>query len=253
MNINGVTALVTGGSSGLGAATARALAAKGARVTILDRNAEAGAAVAAEIGGHFAPCDVADSDSATTAFAASRAALGAPRILVNCAGIGGAGRVVGRDGPLPLDAFERIIRVNLIGTFNMLRLAAAEMSVAEPLAGGARGVIISTASIAAFDGQIGQAAYAASKGGIAALTLPVARELARFGIRVLTIAPGLFKTPLLAELPQDAQDALGAAIPYPARLGEPSEFAQLVTAMVENDYLNGEVVRLDGALRMQPK
>ncbi|MDO8361037.1 MAG: SDR family NAD(P)-dependent oxidoreductase, partial [Devosia sp.] len=171
-----------------------------------------------------------------------------PRILVNCAGIGGAGRVVGRDGPMPLEAFEKIIRVNLIGTFNVMRLAAAEMSEA-----GAGGVIVSTSSVAAFEGQIGQAAYAASKGGIAALTLPVARELARFGIRVLTIAPGLFKTPLLAELPQETQDALGAAIPYPARLGDPAEFAQLVIAMVENDYLNGETVRLDGALRMQPK
>ena len=252
MKIEGNTALVTGGGSGLGAATARALAAKGARVTILDRNAEAGTAVAAEIGGFFAPCDVADAESAVAALAASRATLGAPRILINCAGIGGAGRVVGRDGPLPLDAFERIVRVNLIGTFNMMRLVAAEMSVAEPV-DNSRGVIISTASVAAFEGQIGQAAYAASKGGIAALTLPVARELARFGIRVLTIAPGLFKTPLLAELPQEALDALGASIPYPGRLGEPAEFGQLVTAMVENDYLNGEIVRLDGALRMQPK
>ncbi|OYX01355.1 MAG: 3-hydroxyacyl-CoA dehydrogenase [Rhizobiales bacterium 32-66-8] len=253
MNIDGLTAIVTGGGSGLGAATVRALAAKGARVTVLDRNAEAGAGVASEISGFFAFCDVADPDSASAALASSRAAFGAPRILVNCAGIGGAGRVVGRAGPVPLDAFERIIRVNLIGTFNMIRLVATEMSAAEALTGGARGVIISTASVAAFDGQIGQAAYAASKGGIAALTLPVARELARFGIRVLTIAPGLFKTPLLAELPQEAQDALGASIPFPARLGEPSEFAQLVTAMVENDYLNGEIVRLDGALRMQPK
>jgi NAD(P)-dependent dehydrogenase (short-subunit alcohol dehydrogenase family) len=252
VKVEGCTALVTGGGSGLGAATARALASRGARVTILDRNAEAGSAVAAEINGLFASCDVADPDSANAALAASRERFGAPRILINCAGIGGAGRVVGRDGPLPLDAFERIIRVNLIGTFNMTRLVAAEMAVAEPV-DGARGVIISTASVAAFEGQIGQAAYAASKGGIAALTLPVARELARFGIRVLTIAPGLFQTPLLAELPQEAQDALGAAIPYPARLGDPAEFGQMVTAMVENDYLNGEIVRLDGALRMQPK
>jgi len=253
MNIAGMTALVTGGGSGLGAATARALAAGGAKVTVLDRNAAAGAAVASQIGGLFAPCDVADPESAMAALAASRAAFGAPHILVNCAGIGGAGRVVGRDGALPLAAFEKIIRVNLLGTFNMMRLAAAEMSVADPLPNGGRGVIISTASVAAFEGQIGQAAYAASKGGIAALTLPVARELARFGIRVLTIAPGLFRTPLLAELPQEAQAALGAAIPYPARLGEPEEFAQMVLAMIENDYLNGEIVRLDGALRMQPK
>ncbi|MBS3849719.1 SDR family NAD(P)-dependent oxidoreductase [Devosia sp. BSSL-BM10] len=253
MIIAGTTALVTGGGSGLGAATARALAARGARVTILDLNADAGAAVAKEIDGLFAACDVADEGSATAALAASRLAFGCPQILVNCAGIGGAGRVVGRDGPLPLAAFEKIIRVNLIGTFNMVRLAAAEMSLAEPMANGGRGVIVSTASVAAFEGQIGQAAYAASKGGIAALTLPVARELARFGVRVLTIAPGLFKTPLLSELPQDAQDALGAAIPYPARLGAPEEFAQMVLAMIENDYLNGEIVRLDGALRMQPK
>ena len=253
MEISGAAALVTGGGSGLGAATARALAARGARVTVLDVNAEKGGAVAGEIGGVFAHCDVASSASAEAALAASRAAHGAPRILVNCAGIGTAARVVGRDGPMPLDAFERVIRVNLIGTFNMIRLAGAAMSVAEPDASGARGVIVSTASVAAFEGQIGQAAYAASKGGIAALTLPVAREFARFGIRVLTIAPGLFKTPLVGELPQETQHALASAIPYPARLGEPSEFAQLVLAMIENDYLNGEIVRLDGALRMQPK
>lgn len=247
MEIKGAAAVVTGGSSGLGAATARALAAKGARVAIFDLS-EAGAALANEIGGVFERCDVADATIVTEALAVSRSAHGAPRILVNCAGIGRAGRVVGRDGPMALEAFETIIRVNLIGTFNVMRLAAAEMSEA-----GAGGVIISTSSVAAFEGQIGQAAYAASKGGIAALTLPVARELARFGIRVLTIAPGLFKTPLLAGLPQEAQDALGAAIPYPPRLGDPAEFAQLVIAMVENDYLNGEIVRLDGALRMQPK
>jgi NAD(P)-dependent dehydrogenase (short-subunit alcohol dehydrogenase family) len=253
VQIDGLAAIVTGGGSGLGAATARALAAKGARVAILDLNAATGQEVASEIGGVFAPCDVADPASATAAIAAGHGAHGPAAILVNCAGIGSAARVVGRDGPMPIEAFERVIRVNLIGTFNMIRLVAAEMSVTEPLAGGARGVIVSTASVAAFEGQIGQAAYAASKGGIAALTLPVARELARFGIRVLTIAPGLFKTPLLAELPQETQDALGASIPYPARLGDPPEFAQLVVAMVENDYLNGEIIRLDGALRMQPK
>jgi NAD(P)-dependent dehydrogenase (short-subunit alcohol dehydrogenase family) len=172
---------------------------------------------------------------------------------VNCAGIGTAARVVGRDGPMPLDAFETVVRVNLVGTFNMIRLAATPMSQLEPLAGGGRGVIVSTASVAAFEGQIGQAAYAASKGGIAALTLPVAREFARFGIRVLTIAPGLFETPLLGELPEDSRAALAAAIPYPSRLGRPEEFARLAIAIVENDYLNGEVVRLDGALRMQAK
>ncbi len=252
MHIEGRAALVTGGASGLGAATARALAGKGARVAILDLNAEAGEAVAREIGGSFARCDVADEASTAAALAHSRKAHGVPSILVNCAGIGAAARVVGRDGPMPLAAFERVIRINLVGTFNMLRLAAAEMSTAEPV-DGSRGVIISTASVAAFEGQVGQAAYAASKGGIAALTLPVARELARFGIRVLAIAPGLFMTPLLAGLPQEATDALAAAIPYPARLGEPGEFAQLVLAMIENDYLNGEIVRLDGALRMPPK
>ena len=253
MEIAGTTALVTGGGSGLGAATARALAVKGARVCVLDINAEQGEAVAREIGGHFAPCDVADAASAEAALAASRAALGAPGILVNCAGIAPASRVVGREGPMALEAFERVVRVNLIGTFNMIRLAGAEMSVAPSRADGSRGVIVSTASVAAFEGQIGQAAYAASKGGIAALTLPVAREFARFGIRVLTIAPGIFRTPLLENLPEEAQAALGASIPFPARLGEPAEFAQLVIAMIENDYLNGEVVRLDGALRMQPK
>lgn len=253
MEIAGTTALVTGGGSGLGAATARLLAEKGARVCVLDINAEQGDAVAREIGGRFARCDVADEASAVAALAASRAALGGPGILVNCAGIGTAARVVGREGPMPLTVFERVVRVNLVGTFNMIRLAAAEMSVAEPRADGGRGVIVSTASVAAFEGQIGQAAYAASKGGIAALTLPIARELARFGIRVLTIAPGLFRTPLLTELPEEVQAGLAASIPYPARLGEPEEFARLVLAMVENDYLNGEIVRLDGALRMQPK
>lgn len=252
MRIEGKAALVTGGASGLGAATARALAAKGARVAILDLNAEAGEAVASEVGGIFARCDVADEASAAWALAQGRSAHGVPSILVNCAGIGTAARVVGREGPMPLEAFERVIRVNLIGTFNIMRLVAAEMSAAEATEGG-RGVIITTASVAAFEGQIGQAAYAASKGGIAALTLPVARELARFGIRVLTIAPGLFMTPLLSELPQETRDALASSIPYPARLGEPQEFAQLAVAMIENDYLNGETVRLDGALRMQPK
>lgn len=253
MEIAGTTALVTGGGSGLGAATARALAAKGAKVCVLDINAEQGEAVAREIGGHFAPCDVADAASAEAALASCRAALGVPSILVNCAGIAPASRVVGREGPMALEAFERVVRVNLIGTFNIMRLVGAEMSVAAPRADGSRGVIVSTASVAAFEGQIGQAAYAASKGGIAALTLPVAREFARFAIRVLTIAPGIFRTPLLENLPEEAQAALGASIPFPARLGEPAEFAQLVIAMIENDYLNGEVVRLDGALRMQPK
>lgn len=253
MDISGKTAFVTGAASGLGAETARVLAAEGARLALFDRDAAKGEAMAAEIGGQFFSVDVADASSAEVAINAAVAALGTPSILVNCAGIGTAARIVGREGPMDLDAFQKVINVNLVGTFNMLRLCAHVMSTAQPDATGQRGVIISTASVAAFEGQVGQAAYAASKGGIVALTLPAARELARFGIRVLAIAPGLFLTPLLAELPQEVQDGLASAIPYPARLGQPAEFAGLVKAMVENDYLNGEVVRLDGALRMQGK
>ncbi len=244
---------MTGGGSGLGEATARLLAERGARVAVVDRNSTAGARVATAIGGAFVECDVSDAKSAESAVAATTKAIGAPRILINCAGVGTAARIVGREGPMPLEAFERVVRVNLFGTFNMMRLAAAAMSTLEPTATGERGVIISTASVAAYEGQIGQAAYAASKGGIVSLTLPAARELAKFGIRVLTIAPGLFETPLLAELPDETKTALAAAIPYPSRLGAPREFAELVAAMVGNAYLNGEVVRLDGALRMQPK
>ncbi|WP_374624887.1 SDR family NAD(P)-dependent oxidoreductase [Devosia sp.] len=250
MIISGRTAFVTGAASGLGAETARALCGRGARVAIFDRNAAAGEAIARELGGRFFATDVADAGSAESAVAAAVAALGPPAVLVNCAGIGTAARIVGREGPMPLDAFERVVRVNLVGSFNMLRLAAYAMSLAEPDADGQRGVIISTASVAAFEGQVGQAAYAASKGGIVALTLPAAREFARFGIRVLAIAPGLFLTPLLAELPAEAQQGLAATIPNPPRLGRPGEFAALVLGMIENDYLNGEVVRLDGALRM---
>src|SRR6516225_2280012 len=207
-------AIVTGGASGLGAATARKLAAQGAKVAVFDLNAKLAETVAAEIGGAAVACDVADA-----AVAQAAKAHGQARVLVNCAGIGVAKRVVGRDGPMPLADFEKVIKVNLIGSFNMLRLAAAAMSKLEPLAGGERGVVINTASVAAYDGQIGQAAYAASKGGIVGMTLPIARELAQFGIRVLTIAPGLFLTPLLANLPQEAQDSLAAAIPFPRRLG----------------------------------
>jgi NAD(P)-dependent dehydrogenase (short-subunit alcohol dehydrogenase family) len=253
MDIASKTAFVTGGASGLGAATARALATAGARIGIFDRDAAKGEAVAAELGGKFFAVDVSDAASAEAAVAAATAALGTPSVLVNCAGIGTAARIVGRDGPMPLDSFSRIINVNLVGSFNMMRLCAHAMSLAEPDGNGQRGVVISTASVAAFEGQIGQAAYAASKGGIVALTLPAAREFARFGIRVLAIAPGLFLTPLLEGLPPETQDGLAAAIPNPPRLGKPSEFADLVMAMVGNDYLNGEVVRLDGALRMQPK
>lgn len=253
MDIAGRIAFVTGGASGLGAATARVLNASGAKVGIFDRDAAKGEAIAAELGGKFFAVDVSDATSAEAAVGAAVAALGKPSVLVNCAGIGTAGRIVGRDGPMALDAFSRVINVNLVGSFNMMRLCAHAMSLAEPDADGQRGVIISTASVAAFEGQIGQAAYAASKGGIVSLTLPAAREFARFGIRVLAIAPGLFLTPLLEGLPPETQDGLAAAIPNPARLGRPEEYAALVMSMVENDYLNGEVVRLDGALRMQPK
>ena len=206
--------------------------------------------MAHEIGGLAVHCDVASAEGAAEAIALANARHGTARILVNCAGIGTARRMLGREGPMPLDEFERVIRVNLIGTFNLTRLASAAMSTLAPLEDGERGIVVSTASVAAFDGQVGQAAYAASKGGIAALTLPLARELAQFGIRVLAIAPGLFQTPLLGELPPEAQTALAAAIPFPKRLGRPDEFARLVLHMVDNLSLNGEVVRLDGALRL---
>ena len=253
MQLKDQAALVTGGASGLGAATARRLARGGAKVAVCDINAKLAETVAAEIGGVAVACDVADAGSAEAAIAAAAKAHGPARILVNCAGIGAAKRVIGREGPMPLAEFDRVIKVNLIGSFNMLRLATADMSKLEPLSAGERGVVISTASIAAFDGQIGQAAYSASKGGIVAMTLPIARELAQFGIRVLAIAPGLFLTPLLAGLPQEAQDSLAAAIPFPRRLGSADEFASLVLHMVDNAYLNGEVVRLDASLRMAPK
>ena len=253
MQLKDQAAIVTGGASGLGAATARRLAAQGAKVAVCDLNAKLAETVAAEIGGVAVICDVSDAASAEAAVAAAAKAHGPARVLVNCAGIGVAKRVIGRDGPMPLAEFDKVIRVNLIGSFNMLRLATAAMSTLEPLSGGERGVVVSTASIAAYDGQIGQAAYSASKGGIVAMTLPIARELAQFGIRVLAIAPGLFLTPLLAGLPQEAQDSLAAAIPFPRRLGDPSEFASLVMQMIDNAYLNGEVVRLDASLRMAPK
>ena len=253
MKLKDQAAIVTGGASGLGAATARRLAKEGAKVALCDINAKLAETVAAEIGGVAVACDVADAASAEAAIAAAAKAHGPARVLINCAGIGVAKRVVGREGPMALADFDRVIRVNLIGSFNMLRLAAVGMSKLEPLADGERGVVVSTASVAAFDGQIGQAAYSASKGGIVAMTLPIARELAQFGIRVLAIAPGLFLTPLLAGLPQEAQDSLSASIPFPRRLGDPSEFASLVMQMIDNPYLNGEVVRLDASLRMAPK
>jgi NAD(P)-dependent dehydrogenase (short-subunit alcohol dehydrogenase family) len=253
MDVKNQAAIVTGGASGLGAASARALAAAGAKVAVADINEKAAAEVAKEIGGVAVACDVSDSASAEAAIKKASDAHGVARVLVNCAGIGPAKRIVGRDGPMPLADFERVIRVNLIGTFNMMRLAAAAMQAAEPLAGGDRGVIVSTASVAAFEGQIGQSAYSSSKGGVAALTLPAAREFAQFGIRVLAIAPGIFGTPMLKALPQESQDSLGASVPFPKRLGDPAEFAALVMHIVSNGYLNGEVIRLDGALRMAPR
>ena len=253
MDTKGQAVVVTGGASGLGAATARALGAAGAKVAVLDVNEKGAAEVAASIGGVAAACDVADSASAEAALKQAAAAHGPARVLINCAGIGPAKRIVGRDGPMPLADYERVIRVNLIGTFNMMRLAAAAMQKLEPLADGERGVIVSTASVAAFEGQIGQAAYSSSKGGVAALTLPAAREFAQFGIRVLAVAPGIFGTPMLRALPQEAQDSLGASVPFPKRLGEPREFAALVMHCIHNGYLNGEVIRLDGALRLAPR
>jgi NAD(P)-dependent dehydrogenase (short-subunit alcohol dehydrogenase family) len=254
MQLKDQAAIVTGGASGLGAATARRLAAQGAKVAVCDLNAKLAESVAAEIGGVAVICDVSDAASAEAAVVAASKAHGPARVLINCAGIGVAKRVIGRDGPMPLADFEKVIKVNLIGSFNMLRLVTAEMSKLEPLApNGERGVVISTASVAAYDGQIGQSAYSASKGGIVGMTLPIARELAQFGIRVLTIAPGLFLTPLLANLPQEAQDSLAAAIPFPRRLGHADEFASLAMHMIDNPYLNGEVVRLDASLRMAPR
>ena len=252
MDAKGQAALITGGASGLGAATARALATAGARVAILDVNGEAAAKTAAEVGGLGLACDVTDDAGTAAALVEARDAHGAARILVNCAGVGTPGRIVGRDGPSPLDDFVRVVNINLIGTYNTLRLAAADMKGLEPLETGERGVIVNTASIAAFEGQIGQAAYAASKGGIAALTLPAAREFSRSGIRVLTIAPGIFATPMLFGLSEEAQESLAASIPFPSRLGEPDEYASLVMHMLDNVMLNGTVARLDGAIRLQP-
>ena len=253
MNPSGQAALVTGAASGLGAVTARHLAQAGAKVALLDVNIEAGGALAKEIGGIAIACDVTDADGAAAAVAQAKQQHGPASILVNCAGVGPAKRIVGREGPMPLADFERVIRINLIGTFNMLRLAAADMTPLAPGEDGERGVIISTASVAAFEGQIGQAAYASSKGGVAALTLPAARELAQFGIRVLAIAPGIFGTPMLRALPDEVQESLGASVPFPKRLGVPEEFAALVMHCIANRYLNGEVIRLDGALRMAPR
>jgi NAD(P)-dependent dehydrogenase (short-subunit alcohol dehydrogenase family) len=253
MELLGQAAVVTGGGSGLGAATAALLARGGCKVALLDINETAAQAHGAAIGGLGIRCDVSDAASAEAAMAAARAAHGPARILVNCAGVGTAGRVVGRDGPMKLDAFERTIRINLVGTFNMIRLAAAEMSVLDALEDNERGVIVNTASIAAFDGQVGQAAYAASKGGVVGMTLPIARELARVGVRVMTIAPGVFHTPMVDGLPPEVRQSLGDGVPFPQRLGLPEEYAALVGHIVANRFLNGEVIRLDGALRMAPR
>lgn len=250
MDVDGIAAIVTGGASGLGAASAEHLAAQGARVTIFDLNPDLGNAKAAEIGGRFIAVDVVDENAVSAAIAQAESFHGKGRILVNCAGIVPAGKVVGRDGaPIALEAFASGIRINLIGTFNVLSKFAARIRDAE-LIGEERGVIVNTASIAAFDGQIGQAAYAASKGGVVSMALPIARELAQYGIRVMTIAPGIFWTPLLATLPREVQDSLGDQVPFPRRLGQPGEFAQLVDSVIRNPMLNGEVIRLDGAIRM---
>jgi NAD(P)-dependent dehydrogenase (short-subunit alcohol dehydrogenase family) len=253
MNPSGTVAIVTGAGSGLGEASARALAARGAKVAILDIGIDRARQVAADIGGIAISCDVSSGEGAEKAIAEAAEKLGTPRILMNCAGIAIAQKTTGKDGPHPLDLYRKVIEVNLIGTFNMIRLFAARLEQAEPLEGGERGVIINTASVAAYDGQIGQAAYSSSKGGVVGMTLPIARDLSRSGIRVMTIAPGLFKTPMLAGLPEDAQKSLGQQVPFPPRLGEPSEYAALACHIVENQMLNGEVIRLDGAIRMAPR
>lgn len=251
MQLSTTKAIVTGGASGLGEATARYFAAQGAQVTLLDRDADRGPQVAAEIGGHFAQTDVTDEASVQDAIDLAIKQMGGITVAVNCAGIALGIKTVGRDGPHPLPAFQKTIDINLVGSFNVARLAAAAMADNPPEPDGARGVIVNTASIAAFDGQKGQAAYAASKGGIVGMTLPMARDLAASGVRVMTIAPGIFKTPMLAGLPADVQATLAADVPNPARLGDPEEYARLAGFIVEMGYLNGEVIRLDGALRMR--
>jgi NAD(P)-dependent dehydrogenase (short-subunit alcohol dehydrogenase family) len=255
MDITGKTAIVTGGGSGLGEATAIKLAAGGAKVAVVDLNGEAAAKVAERAGGRAYAFDIADAKAGEEAIAQIAAELGTPRILVNCAGVGTPMKILGRDGPVALAAFEQVVRVNLIGTFNMMRLVADAVSRNQAPGDGrqTQGVIVNTASVAAFDGQIGQPAYASSKAGVVGLALPAARELARYGIRVLTIAPGIFLTPMLKLLPDEALDALGRSVPFPPRLGEPEEFAKLALHMIDNDMLNGEVVRIDGSIRMAAK
>ena len=251
MKISETCVVVSGGASGLGEATARYFAAEGAKVTLLDRDAERGPVVAGEIGGYFVQADVTDDHSVTQAVASAVEQMGGLNVAINCAGIALGIKTVGRDGAHPLDAFQRTVDINLVGSFNLGRVAAAEMSNNEPDSDGARGVLINTASVAAFDGQKGQAAYAASKGGVVGMTLPMARDLASSGIRVMTIAPGIFKTPMLAGLPEEVQASLAADVPNPPRLGDPSEYARLAGFIVEMGYLNGEVIRIDGALRMR--
>jgi NAD(P)-dependent dehydrogenase (short-subunit alcohol dehydrogenase family) len=254
MEIKNSTFIVTGGASGLGAATARVIAGAGGNVVIADVNADAGNALARELGrARFIKTDVTSEADGTAAVALALKDFGSLQGLVNCAGIGAAEKTLGREGPHALASFIRVITINLIGTFNMIRLAADAMSKGQPNAGGERGVIVNTASVAAYDGQIGQAAYSASKGGIVGMTLPIARDLARSGIRVMTIAPGIFLTPMLLGLPKEAQDSLGKMVPFPPRLGQPSEYAALARHIIENEMLNGEVIRLDGAIRMAPK
>jgi NAD(P)-dependent dehydrogenase (short-subunit alcohol dehydrogenase family) len=245
--------LVTGGASGLGAATARMAAENGGKVVIADMQVEAGEKLAKEIGGRFVKCDVTSEAEGKAAVALAVKEFGGLQVLVNCAGIAIAERTIGKEAPHDLGRFTRVVTVNLIGTFNLIRLAADAMAKAGPNAAGERGVIVNTASVAAYDGQIGQAAYSASKGGVVGMTLPVARDLARHGIRVCTIAPGIFETPMLLGLPKEAQDSLGKQVPFPSRLGKPVEYAQLARAIIENEMLNGETIRLDGAIRMAPK
>lgn len=254
MNVKDCVAIVTGGGSGMGAATARALAKAGAKVALLDINLENAEQVAKEIGGIAIQCNVSDAKSVEMALATAQAKQGVARICINCAGIAPGKRIVGREGAMPLEDFQKVIDVNLIGTFNIMRLASAAMSQLEPIGeSGERGVVINTASIAAYEGQIGQAAYSASKGGVVGMTLPAARELAQFGIRVMTIAPGIMETPMMKGMPQNVQDSLAAMIPFPKRLGQAHEYAKLVLHIIDNAYLNGAVIRLDGAIRMQPK
>ena len=253
MKIKGSIALVTGGASGLGEATARMLTAGGGRVSILDRPQSEGERVAKELGGIFCPADVTSGDDVERAVATTVEKFGGLQIVVNCAGVGTAARTITKQGPMPLDLFRKTVEINLIGSFNVIRLAAARMAEGAPNEEGERGIIVTTASAAAFDGQIGQAAYSASKGGVVGMTLPIARDLSSLGIRCMTIAPGTFDTPMLALLPDDARQALAKDVPFPKRLGRPAEFAALVCHIVENTMLNGETIRIDGAIRMPPK